>query len=205
MSRAWRPRSSTRKGQSVPALPDRKQAPNRDLDATVIAWSASNAEASSVGGRQASGERSAQNRAAWDTVRGAVLPLIRARRHALSCHRAPVRSLRQLGPSPRKWCPGAESNHRHGDFQSARSSGQVLVRQEESALSQHRRIANASKERTSDGWAVARNMGVHLAHRGALSRADASRWWRWHRVRTDSPGNPGDESAQDSRVDVSGS
>ncbi len=69
-------------------------------------------------GRQASGERSAQNRAAWDTVRGAVLPLIRARRHALSCHRAPVRSLRQLGPSPRKWCPGAESNHRHGDFQS---------------------------------------------------------------------------------------
>ena len=103
------------------------------------------------------------------------------------------------------WCPGAESNHRHGDFQSARWSGQVLVRQEENALSQHRRIANASKERTSDGWAVARNMGVHLAHRGALSRADASRWWRWHRVRTDSPGNPGDESAQDSRVDVSGS
>src|SRR5882724_3630464 len=102
--------------QSVPALPDRKQAPNRDLDATVIAWSASNAEASSVDGRQASGERSAQNRAAWDTVRGAVLPLIRARRHALSCHRAPVRSLRQPGPSPRKWCPGAESTHRHGDF-----------------------------------------------------------------------------------------
>jgi len=33
---AWRPRSSRKKGQSVAALPDRKQAPNRDLDATVI-------------------------------------------------------------------------------------------------------------------------------------------------------------------------
>src|SRR5207253_4415101 len=29
-------------------------------------------------------------------------------------------------PTPRNWCPGAESNHRHGDFQSLDSSTQYL-------------------------------------------------------------------------------
>src|SRR5438105_12387859 len=47
---------------------------------------------------------------AWDTVRGAVLPLIRARRHALSCHRAP-----HFGNSVQVGGSGAQGRNRTTD------------------------------------------------------------------------------------------
>jgi len=42
------------------------------------------------------------------------------------------------------WCPGAESNHRHGDFQSTSWSGQARANRRESVRSRDPCIANAS-------------------------------------------------------------